>query len=590
MKDNKNQYENFDFDELKKNLEKVDVLTKRLVFIIASKSKKQQITQPNQELYYKAAAKYFSEILSNPSKLIENQVKYYKSSLETWSDVQRYFLKQENNNSKKNDKRFRSVTWEENPYFKMIKQQYLTSSDIIQETITGIDGLSHPEQKQITFFTKQMLEFFSPTNFLMTNPDALQEAMETKGQSLVNGLENLVDDLEKNDGEFNVSLTDETAFEIGKNIANAKGSVIYENKLYQLIYYKPTQEISHQIPILIIPPWINKFYILDLKPENSFIKFLLSKGIPVFLMSWVNPDSSHSKIGYDDYLKDGLLDAIEQTRRFYSVDLINSIGYCIGGTLLATGLSYLNAKKLEYIKSASFFTTLTDFEDPGDLSIFVSDEYLNTIKDQIDDFGFMDGDFLSQTFSFLRSNDLIYGPAVKSYLMGKKPPPFDLLYWNSDSTNLPGKMALEYLEKFYKNNDFSKGKLEVLGEKVNLGQISQPIIAIGTFNDHIAPWKSSFNGLSKTSGEKVFILAGSGHIAGIINPEHSNKYGYWMNNENYSTPEKWFNSSINKNGSWWNEWYEWKKQFLAEKIISTKMIGITEIEPAPGRYVKKKNK
>ena len=590
MKDNKNQYENFDFDELKKNLEKVDVLTKRLVFIIASKSKKQQITQPNQDLYYKAAAKYFSEILSNPSKLIENQVKYYKSSLETWSDVQRYFLKQENNNSKKNDKRFRSVTWEENPYFKMIKQQYLTSSDIIQETITGIDGLSHPEQKQITFFTKQMLEFFSPTNFLMTNPDALQEAMETKGQSLVNGLENLVDDLEKNDGEFNVSLTDETAFEIGKNIANTEGSVIYENKLYQLIYYKPTQEISHQIPILIIPPWINKFYILDLKPENSFIKFLLSKGIPVFLMSWVNPDSSHSEIGYDDYLKDGLLDAIEQTRRFYSVDLINSIGYCIGGTLLATGLSYLNARKLEYIKSASFFTTLTDFEDPGDLSIFVSDEYLNTIKDQIDDLGFMDGDFLSQTFSFLRSNDLIYGPAVKSYLMGKKPPPFDLLYWNSDSTNLPGKMALEYLEKFYKNNDFSKGKLEVLGEKVNLEQISQPIIVIGTFNDHIAPWKSSFNGLSKTSGEKVFILAGSGHIAGIINPEHSNKYGYWINNENYSTPEKWFNSSINKNGSWWNEWYEWKKQFLAEKIISTKMIGITEIEPAPGRYVKKKNK
>ena len=590
MKDNKNQYKNFDFDELKKNLEKVDVLTKRLVFIIASKSKKQQITQPNQDLYYKAAAKYFSEILSNPSKLIENQVKYYKSSLETWSDVQKYFLKQENNNSQKNDKRFKSVTWEENPYFKMIKQQYLTSSDIIQETITGIDGLSHPEQKQITFFTKQMLEFFSPTNFLMTNPDALQEAMETKGQSLVNGLENLVDDLEKNDGEFNVSLTDETAFEIGKNIANAEGSVIYENKLYQLIYYKPTQEISHQIPILIIPPWINKFYILDLKPENSFIKFLLSKGIPVFLMSWVNPDSSHSEIGYDDYLKDGLLDAIEQTRRFYSVDLINSIGYCIGGTLLATGLSYLNARKLEYIKSASFFTTLTDFEDPGDLSIFVSDEYLNTIKDQIDDLGFMDGDFLSQTFSFLRSNDLIYGPAVKSYLMGKKPPPFDLLYWNSDSTNLPGKMALEYLEKFYKNNDFSRGKLEVLGEKVNLEQISQPIIAIGTFNDHIAPWKSSFNGLSKTSGEKVFILAGSGHIAGIINPEHSNKYGYWINNESYSTPEKWFDSSINKNGSWWNEWYEWKKQFLGEKIISTKIIGTTEIEPAPGRYVKKKNK
>ena len=585
---NNDQFQNF--DELKKNLEKIDVLTKRLVLIIAAKSKKQNIKPPNQDLYYKAAAKYFSEILSNPSKLIENQIKYYKSSLETWSDVQKYFLTQENSKDKKNDNRFKSVTWEENPYFKMIKQQYLTSSDIIQETIKGIDGLSDPEQKQVTFFTKQMLDFFSPTNFLMTNPDALQEAMETKGQSLVNGLENLVKDLEKNDGEFNVSLTDETAFEIGKNIANSEGSVIYENTLFQLIYYKPIEEITHTIPLLIVPPWINKFYILDLKPENSFIKFLLRQGVPVFLISWVNPDSSHSKIGYDDYLKDGLLDAIEQTRQFYSVETINTIGYCIGGTLLATGLSYLQAKKLKYVRSATFFTTLTDFKDPGDLSIFVSDEYLEAIKEQINENGYMDGDFLSQTFSFLRSNDLIYGPAVKSYLMGKKPPPFDLLFWNSDSTNLPGKMALEYLENFYKNNEYSKGNLHVLGEKLNIEQIHIPIIAIGTFNDHIAPWKSSFSGLSKTSGEKVFILAGSGHIAGIINPEHSNKYGYWINNEKFSSPEEWLNNSINKNGSWWSEWYEWKKQFLGDKIISTKMLVFTEIESAPGSYVKKKNK
>ena len=588
MNDSKNQNQDFDFGELQKNLEKIDVLTKKLVFLIA-KSKEYPFTQANQNLYSKAAKNFF-EVLSNPSKLIETQVKLYKSSLETWSDIQNYFLKQESTKSEKSDKRFKSVTWEENPYFKMIKQQYLTSSDIIQQIITDIDGLSHAEQQQLTLFTNQMLDFFSPTNFLMTNPDALYEAMETKGQSLVNGLENLVEDLEKNDGNFNVSLKDEIKFEIGKNIANSEGSVIYENKLYQLIYYKPTQEILHQIPILIIPPWINKFYILDLRPENSFVQFLLSKGIPVFLMSWVNPDGSHYEISWDDYIKDGLLDAIDQTKKFYSIDFINTIGYCIGGTLLALGLSYLNARNLEYIKSASFFATITDFEDYGDMSIFISDEYLKTIKGLIKNHGYLHGQFFYQMFSFLRSNDITYGPAVKSYLMGKKPTRSDFLYWNSDSTNFPGKMSLEWVEKFYRNNHYSKGNLKVLGQKVNLEQISQPIIAVGALKDHIVPWKSSFNGLSKTSGEKVFILSGSGHIAGIINPENSNKYGYWINKEDYSTPEKWFNSSTNKNGSWWNEWYEWKKQFLAEKLISTKMIGINEIEPAPGRYVKKKLK
>lgn len=269
--------------------------------------------------------------------------------------------------------------------------------------------------------------------------------------------------------------------------------------------------------------------------------------------------------------------------------MINTIGYCIGGTLLATGLSYLNNKKLNFVKSASFFTTLTDFDDPGDLSIFISDEYLTTIKNQVQEKGYLDGDFLSQTFSFLRSNDLIYGPAVKSYLLGKKPPPFDLLYWNSDPTNLPGKMALEYLEKFYKHNLFAKGLLEISGENIKLDQITQPIAAIGTFNDHIAPWQSSFNGLSKTAGKKMFILAGSGHIAGIINPDNSNKYGYWVNNKKYNNAEEWFNQSTNKNGSWWNEWYDWKKEFLGDKT-SNKIIEMIEIEPAPGSYVKKKNK
>jgi polyhydroxyalkanoate synthase len=586
--DNKNN----EFDELQENLNRIDSLTKRLVLSLANKNNDTDYSKPNQELYYKAASKYFSEMLSNPSRLIENQVKFYKSTLQIWSDAQKDFLNQTENEADVSDRRFKESTWENNPYFKMIKNQYITSSNIIEQTVNSIEGLSKPDKKQISFFTKQMVDFFSPTNFLGTNPEAIKEAIETKGKSLVDGLENLVNDLEKNDGELNVTLTDDNAFEVGKNIAQSKGSVIFQNELFQLIHYEPVSKKCYSTPLLIIPPWINKFYILDLKHENSFIQFCLKKNLSVFVISWVNPGTEHKNVSFEDYIDKGLLKAADIIKRYCRQDQINTIGYCIGGTLLASTLAYLNKKNIKFIKSSTFFTTLTDFEDPGDLSIFVTDEYLSSINKQIEKFGYMEGSFLAKTFSFLRSNDLVYGPAIKSYLMGKKPPPFDLLYWNSDSTNLPGVMALEYLENFYQKNMLSKGKLKVFDEIVSLEDINLPIFAVATHTDHIAPWKSSFFGLNKTTGEKKFILAGSGHIAGIINPENSDKYGYWTNETKMEDINEWFYKAKKNEGSWWSEWASWI-QNNSGSLDETKFNHNNEfqiIENAPGSYVKKKFK
>ncbi len=587
-----NDNKNSEFDELQENLNRIDLLTKRLVLSLANKNNDSDYAKPNQDLYYKAASKYFSEMLSNPSKLIENQVKFYKSTLQIWSDAQKDFLNQNENKTYSSDRRFKESTWENNPYFKMIKNQYITSSNIIEGTVNSIEGLSKPDKKQISFFTKQMVDFFSPTNFLGTNPEAIKEAIETKGKSLVDGLENLVNDIEKNGGELNVTLTDDKAFEIGKNIAQSKGSVIYQNELFQLIHYEPLSEKCYSTPLMIIPPWINKFYILDLKRENSFIQFCLKKNLSVFVISWVNPRTEHKNVSFEDYIDKGLLKAADVIKRYCRQDQINTIGYCIGGTLLASTLAYLNKKNIKFIKSSTFFTTLTDFEDPGDLSIFVTDEYLSSINKQIEKFGYMEGSFLAQTFSFLRSNDLVYGPAVKSYLMGKKPPPFDLLYWNSDSTNLPGVMALEYLEKFYQKNMLSKGTLKVFDEIVSLEDINLPIFTVATHTDHIAPWKSSFFGLNKTTGEKKFILAGSGHIAGIINPENSVKYGYWTNETKMKDINEWFYKAKKNEGSWWGEWASWIQKnsgFLVE-INYNHDNEFQLIENAPGTYVKKKFK
>ncbi len=582
-------------DALNENIKRVDELTQRLVLALANrKSSRQELNAPDHQLFVKAASAYFSQMMSDPSRVIEQQVKHFKKSLEYWAE-HRAALTGEESPVKKDkpnqDRRFKNELWEENPFFNMVKQQYLMSSEAIEESVAGLENMDEAEKKQVSFFAQQMVDMFSPTNFLSTNPDALTKALETNGESLVAGLENLVRDIEANQGETGVTLSDPAAFEVGNNIAFTPGEVVFQNRMFQLIQYAPTTEEVHEVPLLIVPPWINKFYILDLSDKNSFIKFALDEGFTVFVVSWVNPDASYRDVGFDTYVQEGLLEAVSTVKEITDEPKINVIGYCIGGTLLTTTLAYMAKKDDKSIKVATFFTTLTDFEDAGDLAVYIDNSFLDGIEKEVDEVGYLDSMYMSRAFSYLRSNDLVYGPAVKSYLMGEAPPAFDLLYWNGDSTHLPARMAKEYLRELYQENRLSNGKFRILDEELELQDIQTPIYVVAAKTDHIAPWKSSFKGLNFTKGEKTFVLAGSGHIAGIINPANSVKYGHWINEKEPEDLDVWLDEAISHEGSWWANWSTWLSSRSGNKIQarkSGKSKKFPALEPAPGSYVKKK--
>ena len=578
-------------DELKENFEKIDELTKRLISIMA----RQKAEQPEQnnagtELFFKAASSYFAQMMNNPAKMIESQVRYYKASLEAWADFQTSMMGA-NAENKKKDRRFRDEAWDTNPYFNLIKHQYLLSSEVIKGSVEELEGLSDGEARQIQFFSQQLINFLAPQNFLGTNPEALKHAIETQGRSLVEGLENLVNDLEKGEGKLSVSLTDVNAFRVGENLATSTGKVVFRNKLFELIYYTPTSPEVYERPLLIVPPCINKFYILDLTPQNSFIQFALAQGYSVFLVSWVNPGREMSDVGFESYMTDGVKEALDQVVTVTGQKDVNAIGYCIGGTLLAVTADYLKKRGHNVVHSATFFTTLTDFDDPGELAVYTSPDYVRKIKDRIEEGGLLDGAFLSQTFSFLRSGDLVYGPAVRSYLMGQKPPVLDLLYWNSDSTNLPGRMALEYLDNFYRNNRFAKGALRFLETDLALADLDLPICAVAAETDHIAPWRSCFEGIKQTKGSKTYILGGSGHIAGIINPPKSEKYHFRIAEDLEQFDADSFLEQPIEGGSWWPEWSRWLRLRSGKKINSDNYLRsdlYNEKGDAPGEFVLKK--
>jgi polyhydroxyalkanoate synthase len=582
--------ESSQLDELKDNFEKIDALTKRLIVIMA----RQKAEQPEQsnastELFFKAASSYFAQMMNNPAKLIESQVRYYKASIEAWSDFQASMMGA-SQDAKPKDRRFRDGAWQTNPYFSMIKQQYLLSSEVIKDSVAEIEGLSEGEARQIQFFSQQLINFLSPQNFLGTNPEALKHAIETQGKSLVEGLENLVSDLEKGDGQLSVSLTDTNAFKVGENLATSSGRVVFRNRLFELIHYQPKTETVFERPLLIVPPCINKFYILDLTPQNSFIQFALAAGQTVFLMSWINPDGTMADVGFDDYITEGVQTALEQVTSMTGQPQANVIGYCIGGTLVAVAADYLQKTGHYLINSATFFTTLTDFHDPGELAVYTGPDYSKKIHDRIAESGVLDGAFLAQTFSFLRSGDLVYGPAVRSYLMGQKPPVMDLLYWNSDSTNLPGRMAREYLDNFYQNNRFASGALRLLDTDLALADVDIPICAVATETDHIAPWRSSFAGISQTKGSKTYILGGSGHVAGIINPPKSGKYYFRIADNLTKYAADTFLDLPVTAGSWWPAWEAWAAGMSGNKIISNNVLNNFEwpdLGPAPGEYVQR---
>ncbi|MFC3053009.1 PHA/PHB synthase family protein [Kordiimonas pumila] len=582
------------FAKLKANFEKLDELTKRLVDAIGQKEPSNlDIPTPSSEFYSKAMMAYFSEVLDNPAKLIEQQVGYWQESVNAWAEAQsRLFSKEDQGtpSTPTKDKRFKSPLWETHPYFSYVKQQYLLSSTAIEEATQNLSHLSPSEQRRIKFFTRQIVDLFAPSNFLATNPEALNKAVETGGQSLVDGLEKLVKDLEDNDGRLAVTLTDPDAFEIGKNIATTEGSVVFQNRMFQLIQYKPLTETVFKTPLLILPPWINKYYILDMKPENSMVKYLVEQGYTVFIVSWVNPDSSYRDVGIDTYLEEGLLTALNTVLSITGEEKANIVGYCVGGTLLAIALAWMAKKKINTVKSATFFTTLTDFEDPGELNVFIEEGFLTGIEKDVDEKGYMDSFYLTRTFSFLRANDLVYGPAIRSYMMGEAPPVFDLLYWNSDSPNLPARMTKEYLRGLYMNNDLAEGRFTICGEKLSLKAIRKPLYAIATESDHIAPWKASFKGLSQTRGKSRFILSQSGHIAGVVNPASADKYGHWTNNNKPEDIDRWKNEATFAPTSWWRDWTQWLEG-QSGKQESARIPGSEQyhiIEPAPGSYVVKR--
>ena len=429
----------------------------------------------------------------------------------------------------------------------------------------------------------------APTNFLGTNPDALEKAVATEGRSLLDGLENLVADLEANDGELIVKLADEKAFQLGENIATTPGKVIYRNKMMELIQYAPVTETVHETPIIMFPPWINKFYILDLKKQNSLIKWITEQGHTLFVISWINPDDTYADVGLEDYIEDGYLAALREVKAITAQEQVNCIGYCIAGTTLSLTLSLLKKRGDKSIKSATFFTALTDFSDQGEFTPFLQNDFIDGIEAEVNERGYLRSHIMGRTFSFLRSNDLVYTPAIKSYMMGEAPPAFDLLFWNGDGANLPGKMSVQYLRSLCQSNDFAEDGFELMGETLMLKDVDVPICSIACETDHIAAWKSCYRGVQQMgSRSKTFIVTQSGHIAGIVNPPSRNKYGHYTNDDMKLGPNEWFDQAKFTEGSWWPRWESWLKKRSGKQIAALQPGDSSHpaLCDAPGTYVK----
>ncbi|MFN8692814.1 MAG: PHA/PHB synthase family protein [Holosporales bacterium] len=538
---------------------------------------------------------FTTKLWANPTKLMEAQVNLWQQYTSLWQHSTQKLLGETEVTPviepSKTDKRFKDPAWSESVVFDFIKQSYLLTSQWMQTLVKHTEGLDDKTAKKVDFYTRQIIDASSPTNFLATNPEALRLTMETGGQSLVTGLEHLVSDLERGGGSLKISMTDYNKFKVGDNLAITPGKVVFENDLIQLIQYTPTTEKVQEIPLLITPPWINKYYILDLQAKNSFVKWAVDQGITVFMISWVNPDADDAGKTFEDYMQMGIIAALDKVKSLCGVEKVNTIGYCLGGTLLASALAYLTAKKqVAQIASATFFTTMLDFTDAGELSVFIDDEQLEALEARMSKRGFLDGSEMATTFNMLRANDLIWSFVVNNYLLGKEPFPFDLLYWNADSTRMPAAMHSFYLRNMYQHNKLvQKGGVTLDGVAIDLTTIKTPSFFLSTAEDHIAPWKSTYVGAKLLKGDVTFCLAASGHIAGVINPPANQKYWYWLGHDDAKSADAWLDAAKKTDGSWWPAWVKWLgayggKQIPARKIAESGAKG-KKMEDAPGRYV-----
>lgn len=532
-----------------------------------------------------------TRLMTNPAGVFQAQMGFWQDYMTLWQSTARRMMGMEAPpviDAPSGDRRFKDDAWRENEIFDFIKQSYLLSARFVQDVVKRVDGLDPKTAQKVDFYSRQFIDAMSPSNFLLTNPEVLRKTAETGGENLLRGLNNLLSDLEQGKGKLRIKMTDMEAFNLGKNIAISPGKVIYQNDLMQLIQYSPATDQVLKRPLLIAPPWINKFYILDLRPKNSFVRWAVSQGHTVFMISWVNPDAKLAEKGFDDYMTEGYLAALDAIEQATGEKEVNAIGYCLGGTLLSCTLAYMAAKKDKRIKSATFFVTMMDFAEAGELGVFIDEEQLQLLEEKMNRRGFLEGAEMATTFNMLRANDLIWSFVVNNYLLGNDPFPFDLLYWNADSTRMPARMHSFYLRKMYQENLLKDpGGISLAGVPIDLRSIRTPAYFLSTREDHIAPWKSTYRGTQLLSGPKRFVLAASGHIAGVVNPPESGKYGHWINTELPPNPDAWLEGATEMAGSWWPDWHRWVTALGAEKVPA-RMPGdgkLQPIEDAPGSYV-----
>ncbi|WP_412558347.1 PHA/PHB synthase family protein [Thalassospira sp. MIT1370] len=559
---------------------------------LAKQAEDPEISDPDPLNIGSAFAELTTQMMQNPAKLVEAQMELWQQYYTLWHNTTLRMLGEDSEpvvTPQKGDRRFRDEAWENNELFDFIKQSYLLSSQWMQNLVHEVDGLDEKTAQKVEFYTRQFVDAISPTNFLMTNPEVLRTTIETGGENLLKGLQNLLSDLERGKGKLQIRMTDLDAFKIGENVATTEGSVIGRTPLMELLQYKPSTDQVAKRPLMIVPPWINKYYILDLRPENSFIKWAVDQGHTVFVLSWVNPDSKLAEKSFEDYAKEGILAALDMIEQATGEDEINAIGYCLGGTLLSSTLAYMAKVGDERIKSATFFTTLTDFEKPGELSVFVDDEQIESLERNMSKEGYLDGRDMSMSFNMLRANDLIWSFVVSNYMLGKDPFPFDLLYWNSDSTRMPKAMHSFYLRNMYNKNLLREpGGISILGEPIDLRDIKIPVYFLSTREDHIAPWQATYAGTQLMSGQVKFVLSASGHIAGVVNPPAAKKYCYWTYNRTPANPDDWMAKATQHEGSWWTDWQNWISRRSGGKVPARKEGDgkLKVLGPAPGEYVK----
>ena len=538
-----------------------------------------------------------ARMMANPAHLIEANLGLWKDYMALWHHAaSRMFggTPEPVAQPEPGDRRFKDKAWIENDVFDFIKQSYLLTSRWLQTTVGGVEGMAEKDAQKVDFYTRQFVEALSPSNFVVTNPEVLRATVETGGENLINGLKNLLADLERGKGRLAIKMTDTEAFEVGHNVAVAKGKVVFRNDLMELLQYDPSTKTVAERPLLIMPPWINKYYILDLRPENSFIQWAVDQGHTVFVISWVNPDARLADKTFDDYMVEGPLKALDAIRDAAGETKVNVVGYCLGGTLLACTLAWMAAqgagKGDDRIASATFFTALVDFKNAGELAVFIDEKQLASIENKMQERGYLEGAEMASTFNMMRGNDLIWSFVVNNYLLGKDPFPFDLLYWNADATRMPAAMHSFYLRKMYLENKLVEpGGIKLAGVALDLRRIAVPSYIISTREDHIAPWKSTYAAVNLYKGPVKFVLSASGHIAGVVNPPKAKKYCYWTNDANPKTPDAWLKGAREHPGSWWPDWQKWVSKHAGKKSVPARKPGNGKLKPlgdAPGEYVK----